>query len=192
MKASEPGQEAEDAAVGGRLRALRTGRRLTLAQVADRAGVSEGFLSQIERNVANASIGTLRRIATALGVAMSDLFAAEFDPGPRVLRVADRPALDFGVLARKYLLSPRPHRDLEVFLVEFEPGGSTGEDPYTHGDSEEFVIVLEGGITLHLGPAAHRLGTGDCIDFRSSVPHRLIEDGGAPARVLWAISPPGH
>src|SRR2546429_5571965 len=50
---------------------------------------------------------------------------------PRVLRRSNRPALAFGNLGRKYLLTPRPLEHLEVFAAELDPGGSTGDEPYT-------------------------------------------------------------
>src|SRR5919109_2204220 len=122
--------------VGERLRAIRRSRRAALRTIAARSGLSESFLSQVERGRSSASIASLRRIAEALGVSMADLFEPDGVPGPRVLRRADRPALSFGILGRKMLLTPRPLQHLEVFAGEVEPGGSTGAQPYAHGDSE--------------------------------------------------------
>src|SRR4051812_35263730 len=95
-----------DVDVGERLRTLRSLRRLTLREVAERAGLSESFLSQVERGRASASIAPLRRIADALGVAISDLFQPLEPRHPRVLRREDRPALAFGILGRKLMLTP--------------------------------------------------------------------------------------
>ncbi|POX43524.1 DNA-binding protein [Streptomyces sp. Ru73] len=183
---------AGDVPVGDRLRVLRRARRLTLRAVAEAAGISEGYLSQVERGIANPSIATLRQIAGALGLKMGDLFAADYTTGPRVLRAAAAPSLTFGVLGRKFRLTPGPQHHLEAFLGEFEPGGSTGDRPYTHGDSEEFLYVLEGEVALHLGEERFALGPGDSIRHSSAVPHRLLETGGAGARVLWVISPPSY
>src|SRR2546427_10798773 len=124
MPSSAPEAVAE-VDVGERLRAIRGLRRATLRTIADRAGVSESFLSQVERGRASASIASLRRIAGALGISISDLFQP-FEPSqPRVLRRDDRPSLAFGVLGRKLLLTPRPLHQLEVFVGELDPGGST-------------------------------------------------------------------
>src|SRR5881397_113488 len=94
--------------VGERLRALRRFRRCTLRTIAARSGLSESFLSQVERGRSSASIASLRRIADALGVSIADLFEPESLPGPRVLRRNERPALSFGILGRKLLLTRRP------------------------------------------------------------------------------------
>ena len=179
--------------VGERLRAIRRLRRATLKAVAERACLSESFLSQIERGKANASIASLTRIAGVLGVNVADLFEPqESRTHPRVLRRDRRPALAFGNLGRKYLLTPRPLEHLEVFAGELDPGGSTGDEPYTHGDSEELFVVLSGRVHLQLGERIYELAQGDTIDYRSSTPHRVTNAGDDVAEVLWVISPPSY
>jgi transcriptional regulator with XRE-family HTH domain len=178
--------------VGERLRLVRRLRRCTLRTVAERAGMSESFLSQVERGKASASIASLRRIAGALGVSLADLFEPSGPPRPRVLRRDERPTLAFGVLGRKLLLTPRPLHHLEVFVGELDPGGSTGPEPYAHGDSEELFVVLSGSVQLELGGELHELESGDSIDYRSSTPHRIENIGHDLAEVMWIISPPSY
>jgi transcriptional regulator with XRE-family HTH domain len=191
MPSSAPDVAAE-VDVGERLRAIRALRRCTLKTVAERSGLSESFLSQVERGRSNASIASLRRIADALGVSVSDLFQPTGPPAPRVLRRDDRPALNFGVLGRKLLLTPKPLHHLEVFVGELGPGGSTGTEPYAHGDSEELFVVLQGRVQLELGGELHELEQGDSIDYRSSTPHRISNIGDEIAEVMWIISPPSY
>lgn len=173
--------------MGTRLRALRKGRRLTLAQVAGIAGISESFLSQVERNKAAASVATLHRVAGALNVEMSDLFDSG-GHGLDVLRRADRPLLEFFQLGRKYLVTPRPLVNLEVLVGELEPGGDTGV--LTHGDSEELVLVIAGSVVVDVDGQSFELDAGDSIGYRSSVPHRTRNSGAHVAEILWIISPP--
>jgi mannose-6-phosphate isomerase-like protein (cupin superfamily) len=149
-------------------------------------------LSQVERGRSSASIASLRRIADALGVSMADLFGPDGVQGPRVLRRDERPALSFGILGRKLLLTPRPLDHLEVFAGELEVGGSTGEQPYAHGDSEELFVVLSGTVQLELGGEVFELEHGDSIDYRSSTPHRISNVGQELAEVMWIISPPSY
>lgn len=177
--------------MGGRLRTIRTRRRATLRQVADRAGLSESFLSQIERGIASPSVASLHRIAQALGVGVADLFEPDGARAqPRVLRRESRPSLALGSRGRKFLLTPRPLENLEVFVGELEPGGATADEPYVHGDSEELVVVLAGSVELQLEERLFSLETGDSIEYRSSVPHRVVNVGTEVAEVMWVISPP--
>lgn len=179
--------------VGERLRAIRKLRRVTLRTVAERADLSESFLSQVERGRANASVASLKRIAGALGVNVADLFEPNGSPSrPRVLRRDSRPALTFGTLGQKFMLTPRPLEHLQVIVGEFEAGGSTGDEPYTHGDSEELLVVLRGTVHLQLGTEVFELDTGDSVDYRSSTPHRFTNAGDDTAEVMWIISPPSY
>ena len=111
--------------VGQRLRRIRLARKLTLSKVATSAGISEGFLSQIERGVGNASIATLRSVAGVLGVEMRDLFDESTNRTNVVLSWRDRPVLSFGDMGTKYLLTPALDRNLEVFITELNPHGTT-------------------------------------------------------------------
>ncbi len=181
-----------DVDVGERLRQIRSRRRQTLREVAERAGLSESFLSQVERGRASASVASLRRIADALGVAISDLFQPAEASRPRVLRRDDRPSLAFGILGRKLLLTPKPLHHLEVFVGELDPEGSTGAEQYAHGDSEELFVVIHGTVQLELGDDLFELEAGDSIDYRSAVPHRISNLGDDVAEVMWIISPPSY
>ncbi|HJR94499.1 MAG TPA: cupin domain-containing protein [Gaiellaceae bacterium] len=185
--------EAHRVDVGERLRAIRTLRRATLKTVAERADLSESFLSQVERGRANASVASLKRISAALGVNVADLFEPNGSTTrPRVLRRESRPTLAFGNLGRKLMLTPRPLENLQVIVGELDAGGSTGDEPYTHGDSEELLVVLDGVVSLQLGPEVFELTSGDSIDYRSSTPHRLVNVGDGRAEVMWIISPPSY
>ena len=184
---------ADGVDVGERLRAIRRLRRATLRSIADRAGLSESFLSQVERGKANPSVASLTRIAAALGVHVADLFEPDqARADPRVLKRARRPTLAFGKLGRKQLLTPRPLDQLEVIAVELDPGGSTGDEPYVHGDSEELIVVLAGRVHVQLGEHVYELERGDSIDYRSSTPHRVTNAGDDVAEVIWVISPPSY
>jgi transcriptional regulator with XRE-family HTH domain len=180
--------------LGARIRAYRAMRKMSLRSLAEYAGASASFISQLERGHTSASVGMLRRIAGSLGLTMADLFSEDAPSGPRVLRHADRPELPTGPGARKFLISRQPVQNVEVYSGQFEPGASTGPNPYTHGDAQEFLLVLHGEVVLWLGEPGqqdeHRLSAGDSIEYRTSSPHRLDTHGSTAAEVLWIISPP--
>ena len=188
---TEVTHEAVHVELGERLRAIRQLRRKTLKEVASPAGISESFLSQLERGRTNATIATLQRLSTALGIEVSDLFATG-RPGPRVLRREAREFVAWGELGRKALLTPKPFHSLEVVVARFEAGGSTGDEPYTHGDSEELLVVVEGDVHLQLGTELHELAAGDSVHYQSSTPHRVSNLGDEAAEVMFVISPPSY
>ena len=178
--------------VGEQLRSIRRLRHRTLKEVAERAGLSESFLSQVERGRTSASISSLQRIASALGVDVSDVFSYNGVDRPRVVNRAARPAISFGTLGRKALLTPKPFHSVEVVAAEFDAGGSTGDEPYAHGDSEEVFFVVSGEVELSLGGETFALEAGDSAQYRSSTPHRVKNRGSARAEVLFIISPPSY
>ena len=149
-----------DLQLGPRIRALRQARRLTLRDVADRAGVTESFLSQVERDVTSPSIATVHRIAGALDLSIAQLFADEPSPGRVVRREARRRIAYPGLKAVDEFLTSNMAGRLQVILSTIEPGGGTGEEPYTHDSDEEVVVVLEGILDLWVARRALRPARG--------------------------------
>ena len=180
---------AEALELGRRVAALREVRGMSLRALAAAAGVSSSFLSQLENARTNASVASLRKIAIALGVSPAQLLDDKLAHTRGVLRAADRPTLPLEG-ADKYVVSLPPLRNLEVYAGHFEPGGSTGADAYTHGQSQEILLVTTGEIVLELGDERYTLRRDDSIEFLSSVPHRVVNESDAPASVVWINSPP--
>jgi transcriptional regulator with XRE-family HTH domain len=182
--------EVAEPALGVRIRAFRQLRQLSVRGLAAEVGASPGFLSQLERGQANASVAMLRRIAGALGLMVADLFDERESVGPRVLRRGERPALPTAPLARKFLISRKPLRSIEAYVGEFEPGGTTGDEPYTHGASWELLLVIAGEVLDELDGTPYTLAAGDSLEYPTSMPHRVANLGESVAEVLWVISPP--
>lgn len=179
----------DEAALGERVALLREVRGMSLRSLAAAAGVSSSFLSQLENGRTNASVASLRKIAAALGVTPAQLLDDSPAHTRGVLAAAQRPTLPLEG-AQKFVVSLPPLRNLEVYAGVFEPGGSTGSDFYTHGQSQEMLIVTEGEIVLELGKERYVMQTDDSIEFLSSVPHRVLNESTAQAKVIWINSPP--
>ena len=177
--------------LGMRLKSLRLARRLSLRDLAEKTGTSASFISQLERGLTGASTASLNQIASALGVSVALLFAESTAHNHHgVLRRSERPSLPPSDGCRKMLLSRPPLSDMEVYVGEFEIGGSTGSDQYTHGDAHEMLVVLRGIVEVSLGEARHVLEEGDSIEYATSTPHRIENIGSGRAEVMWIIAPP--
>lgn len=180
-----------DVAVGQRIRDLRRTRAMSLETVAVRADLSIGFLSQIERGLSSPSLRVLATLADVLGVGIAGLFGAGENtsavPDAVVTRERQRPELNLwrtGI--SKQLLSPAGSDGrLNLFLVHLEPGGSTGDELYTH-DGEEAGLVIEGRMKLTVDAESWTLKSGDSFRFASRRPHRFSNPSrDAKAVVLW-------
>jgi transcriptional regulator with XRE-family HTH domain len=176
--------------LGARIRALRIARGETLRKLAAEAGVTESFLSQVERGVASPSIASVQRIARALGTSIAELFATD-DRAGIVVRAADRRRVVYqGLGAIDEFLTRATDGRLQVIMSTIEPGGGTGDEAYTHDSDEEVIVVLEGALDLWVGPEHYRLEAGDAVTHSSRVPHRNTNPGPGVARVLFCITPP--
>ena len=190
-KPAAKAEPAVDVAVGRRIRELRRARAMSLEAVAASTALSIGFLSQIERGLSSPSLRVLATITDVLGVGIAGLFGTTEDTGTApdaiVTRERQRAKLNLwrtGI--SKQLLSPAGSDGrLNLFLVHMEPGGSTGDELYTH-DGEEAGLVIEGKMNLTVDTESWTLKQGDSFRFASRRPHRF----GNPSKdsraiVLW-------
>lgn len=182
---TQPPSDA-DAAVGRQIRSLRKARRLSLQELADRTGLSIGFLSQIERGLSSPSLRVLTAVAQAFDLTLAALFAphAGSNTDPVVVRGESRASLGLwrsGI--SKELLTP-PGGRLALYLVHIAPGGTTGEESYSHG-GEEGGLVLTGALSLTVENQTWELQPGDSFRFVSSRPHRFGNPGNIPTQVVW-------
>lgn len=178
--------------LGSRIRSLRQGRNLTLRELSQRAGVTESFLSQVEREVTSPSIASVQRIARGLDLSIAQLFAEDSSAG-RVVRRETRRRVSYpGLKAVDEFLTTNMAGRLQVILSTIEPGGGTGEEPYTHDSDEEVVVVLAGILDLWVGDEHYVLREGDAITFPSRTPHWNMNRGEAPASVLFCLTPPSY
>jgi len=181
-------RQDQEIPLGERLRKLRKARGLTLAQLAERVGKSEGYLSRLERGQVNPSLSTLKRIADVLGrpvVQLLDdvvlpLARAAQDGGHRRLIVS--PELEYVILSA-------PNDRFALFKVILAKGGSSGAEPYCH-QGLEAGIVLKGKVRITVGGKSFVLEAGDSITYRSDFPHRFENVGDEQAIGIWVVSPP--
>ena len=183
-----------DAAIGAQIRDLRKAKRLTLHEVAEAAGISVSYLSQIERNVSRLPIGVLKKLADVLGVHMNWFFPGGSN-GPAherdvIVRAGNRRNLTFtGLGITEELLSPNLSGPLEMLISTIHPGADS--EYYTH-DGAEAGLVMNGTLELWVNDEHYRLHAGDSFAFPSTTPHRCANHGKKPVKVLWVITPPHY
>ena len=190
--ATEPASTEAAAALGRRIRLLRTYRGLSLQQFAAESGLSIGLLSQLERGLSSPSLRTLDKLRQALGVSLGALFedgVAEASSGV-VRRAEDRPVLDLGPAGlMKQYLSPNRDASLQMMLLSIPPGGGSGKDLYNYV-GEKAGMVLEGYLHLQVGNQAFDLRKGDSFQFDSSLPHGFRNRHTTRAEIFWIIRQP--
>lgn len=166
--------------VGGRIRALRAERGLTLSQVSARTGLNVGYLSQVETDKASPSLETLAAVADALDVPIPWLLV-DAAPPPRVVRRQERHARAEAPGLRTEEVDGGHARQLRIVEAVGQPGARSA----TMTDAgEEHHVVLAGRIRLTQGDFSAELGPGDYLVWDGSFPHEAEVIGDEPARVL--------
>lgn len=181
-------------AIGSRLRDRRKVRKLSLQQVAHRAGISIGLLSQVERGLSMPTVRSLNRICTALEMPVSWLFDNQDDEdggnNPLVVRKTQRRVLDLGAKGMvKELMTPDNCSGIQMMRMTIHKGGSTGDLPYNHPAGAKCGTVLSGLLGIEVDGVEHRLEPGDAIAFEATRMIRLYAIGDTEAEVLWVVSP---
>lgn len=175
--------------LGARIRAVRKERGLTLDVLGQLAGVTRSFLSQVENDISAPSIETLRKIARALGTPVFALVEDHRDHR-KVVRKQDRKRIRAPHSPVEYeLLSPDLRRNMEVIMMELEPGQASSPVPAGHR-GEECATILGGKARVQVGDEYFDLEEGDTIYFDSGVPHRVLNPGTTPMRLISTITPP--
>jgi transcriptional regulator with XRE-family HTH domain len=169
---------------------LRKDRGLSLATVARGTGLSVSFLSLVEAGKSDISFGRLLRLVAFYGMALGDLLPKRQRSAAHVVRATERRHV-YSPAERihMYLLAPDTKRKMMPVITIYEPHGETAE--FTSHPGEEFILVLEGVITLTFaGAETLVLQSGDSAYFDSSTPHYLTNPGGTRTILAATITPP--
>ena len=176
------------AGIGPQLRAARLAARKSMAEVAEQSGLTKGFVSKLERDLANVSVASLIRLCEALDISAGSLFQPSRG---EVIRRDAYPPINFGGSGvREYLLTPSGEKRMQAILSDIEPGGGSGAEPYSLPADVEFVFVLAGQLEITVAGQLVTLDQGDAFTFPGSTGHTFqVPAGTGPARVLWVFSP---
>lgn len=190
---NEPDRKApEQHAIGDSIRTLRKLNQKTLKQVAAETGLSIGYLSQVERNQSSPSVKALHAISRAFGVNITWFFGGGGGGAQDyIVRRDERKELRFESGISDFLLSRRTDTELELLWCRFEPGATSGDEPYSH-NGEEAGVVVAGEFAIMIDDRWHILGPGDSFAFPSNLPHKYMNPGRRVAEVVWAITPPTY
>lgn len=168
------GKTVEPQVIGEHIRRLRLKRHASVRSFAAQTGFSPSFISQLENGQVSPSLGSMQKIAEALGVTLGEFFAAAAtDEESLVVRLSDRRRLDSTWTdAHLEALGPMGRsRRLEPVLAIFGPGGKSGKHLHSN-PHEEFAFVVKGQVTLSFADEEHTLEPGDAVTLPAHAPHR--------------------
>ena len=173
--------------IGAKLKELRILKGLTQEELADRAELSKGFISQLERDLTSPSIATLMDILQCLGTSIGEFFNETPEEQIVFGKTDYFEKHDLELKNEIKWIIPNAQKNMmEPILLTLEPGGET--DPDNPHEGEEFGYVLQGNISIHIGSKTYKAKKGESFYFVSDKKHYLSSKAGAV--LIWVSSPP--
>ena len=158
-----------------RLRLERDSRGWSLADLAERSGVSKATISKIERAEVSPTAVVLVRLASAFDLTLAGLMLRAEGQGNRLSRAGEQPIWrdpETGYLRRQVF--NRPDNPVEIIKVEMPARQRVTLPASSYAHIRQAVWVLAGALVIIEGGERHLLATGDCLGF------------GSPAEVTYA------
>lgn len=181
----------DEKTIASNIKKIRTKKKMTLQDLADRTGLTKGYLSKLERSEKAPPYSTLSKIVGAMGLEITDVLRE--DPGPlqdppiviakkgegRIIRESSHyVGYDYEVLA-----AGKPGKNMEPFII-YAPYEFTSL--FQH-EGEEFIYVLEGQMELKYGENIYLMEQGDHTYFDSRIPHTGRSIGEQRAKLMVVI-----
>ena len=179
-------------AVGSKLQEIRKAQQLSLDELSKRAGVSKSMLSEVERNQANPTVGVLWRLASALGLSLTDLLAggADHKATPTVELVAAHSipvtTSPDGKCTLRILGPIALAGKVEWYELTVEAGGVLASEPHEAG-AREHLSVLSGTLTVQAADSSKVLKAGDSARYAVDVQHAIRNTGKGLAKALLVV-----
>jgi transcriptional regulator with XRE-family HTH domain len=175
--------------IGFKIKELRIQKSLTQEELADRAELSKGFISQLERDLTSPSIATLVDILQCLGTNLEEFFSGT-SAEQVVFKKTDYFEKNDTELKNqvKWIIPNAQKNMMEPILLNLDAGGSTYPDNPHEG--EEFGYILNGSITLHIGNRTYKVKKGESFYFTANKQHYIAASDKTGATMLWISTPP--
>jgi transcriptional regulator with XRE-family HTH domain len=150
--------------LAARIAIEREARGWSLADLAERSGVSKAMISKVERGEASPTATLLGRLSGAFGLTLSTLLARAEHGGSRLVRAAEQPQWQdpaSGYVRRQ--VSPRSDLPVELIRVELPAAASITFPAASYTFIRQWIWVLKGKLTFTEGETVHDLSSGDCL-----------------------------
>lgn len=169
--------------LGKLIRKRRSQLNLTLQELCKDAGLSAGYLSQVERDKAVPTLATLAQIAQTLDVGL-DYFVSTPKPADAFSQAHNRPQFSFAGSSIVYeaISADYPSSELSSYILHVPPAYAS--ETVSH-EGEELVFILDGEIEQKLGGEVFQMKPGDSLHYDGSTPHAWANRTTKPARILW-------
>jgi transcriptional regulator with XRE-family HTH domain len=192
----EEREKVLEIAIGREVRAHRRQKSMTVADLAERTGLSIGMLSKIENGNTSPSLTTLQMLADALNLPITAFFRrfeesrvavhTKSGEGVELERAGTRAGHQYNLLG--HIGANASGVTVEPYLITL----STESDvfPAFQHDGIETIYMLDGEVDYRHGDEVFSLKPGDTLFFDADAPHGPENLVKLPAKYLSIISYP--
>lgn len=168
-----------------KLKMLRAQSGLTLQALALATSLTKGYLSKLERGLAEPSVGAALKLAKALHVPVEEVFARDAERSPVfVRRVSTAHAAQSS--GPTVVSSALPEHKMMAFVLHPTQDSGRQHQRSNHA-GEEILYVLTGEVLLEVADKKESLRAGDCAHFNAGLSHRITSIGKKEASVLLVV-----
>ena len=172
---------------------FRQERGLTLRQLAEDAGCTPSYISQVENGLTAPSLSMVGKLAFALKIPVVDLFSEDpnHDQIDGYVCKSNRKIIKYpdGQVTSQVLVSRVSTKKMEPLISIIKPGGRSDSISHPIG-TEEFVLIMKGEIDFTYSDKKIHLAEGDSLSFNGALPHSWVNNSKETAEVLFVFSPP--
>jgi quercetin dioxygenase-like cupin family protein len=164
-------KKVDEKSFGAKMKQLRQLRKLSFETLANKTGLSNRYLKDIEEGKIIPPVSAVIQISKALSVDSGSFLSAEEQ---EALARKRRETFYKRTQAYSYkTLTPDAEtRHMKAFLVTIDPKRDHRMVDYRH-EGEEFIYVLKGEVEVRVGENQNHLKKGDTLHFDSGIPHKL-------------------
>ena len=151
-----------------RIKAEREARGWSLADLAERSGVSKAMISKVEREESSPTAALLGRLSGAFGITLSTLLARAEGGASRIARASEQALWqDPETGLRRTAVSPGGSDPIELVRCELPPGQSIAYPASSYTFIHQQIWILRGILHFTEGTEIHELHRGDCLQLGS-------------------------
>lgn len=175
--------------ISNKLKEIRKDKNITLQELADKAGVTKGMLSQVENNRTIPSLTVFLNIIKSLEIDVNDFFK-DINNLPVQSKVIFKKKVQnqafekenaTGFHYQRLLSTTINDQHLDFVLLTLAPNASR---PMVSTDAYEFKLLLKGKVAYTIGNKIFEMEEGDTLFFDATQPHNPQNTGDCDALLL--------
>lgn len=170
--------------IGDRFKELRKEKNLTLKELAEKTGLSIGYLSNLERNISSPTLEYMHRICEILGVSIIDLLIPQRQEHI-IVRKADKITIIENDFLKCESMSYGKY-SMECLCITLHPGASFKDKTWGHV-YDELGIVVQGSMEISIGTNIYTLYEGDSFYICANTPHSMSNSSGEDCISYWIM-----